>query len=62
MDPTAALESLMRLELAKWRRLKERRRSFKKKMLTCLGQNSLPIKRYGKAATIVAVVEESNNK
>ncbi len=46
---TTALESLVRPELARWRRLKERRRrSFEKKMVTCMGQIVSQLKEIGK--------------
>ncbi len=60
---TTALESLVRPELARWRRLKERRRKrgFEKKMLTCMSQIVSQLKDISKQQqNIISFLEKSN--
>ncbi|XP_049336327.1 uncharacterized protein LOC111196914 [Astyanax mexicanus] len=56
---TAVLESLVRPDLEKWRRLKEkRRRAFEKKMLMCLGQINEQLKELSRQQeTIIKLFE-----
>lgn len=56
---TAALKSLVRPELARLRRLKERR-SFEKKMITCMGGILAQLKELGKQQQeIIALLKET---
>lgn len=61
---TAALESLVRPEITRWRRLKEkRRRTHEKKMVTCMGQVLTQLKEIGKQQKeIIGLLKESLNK